>query len=101
MTSFSEIIINQESETCDQRRINTTVKHIFSKKDYLKVPINMGLLKNKSKTPNIGLSIADFFWSSCLVAPLVVAYWRGTWDLLEDWVSLSDFFVIKLDSDSF
>jgi len=46
----------------------------------------MGLLKSKSKTPNMGLSVADFFWSTCLVAPLVVAYWRGTWDLLEDWV---------------
>jgi len=35
---------------------------------------------------SLGLSVADFFWSGCVVAPLVVTYWRGTWDLLEDWV---------------
>ena len=42
------------------------------------------MMKNKS---SLGLSVADFFWSGCVVAPLVVTYWRGTWDLLEDWVS--------------
>ena len=90
MTSFSEILINQDSKICSQKRIKTIVNQdqdLFSRKRYLKVPINMGLLKSKSKTSNIGLSVADFFWSSCVVAPLVVAYWRGTWDLLEDWVS--------------
>ena len=35
---------------------------------------------------SLGLSVVDFFWSGCVVAPLVVTYWRGTWDLLEDWV---------------
>ena len=30
--------------------------------------------------------MADFLWSSCVIAPLVVTYWRGTWDLLEDLV---------------
>jgi len=29
-------------------------------------------------------SVADFLWSCLVVAPLVVIYWRGTWDLLED-----------------
>ena len=89
MTSFSEIFINEDSEICSQKRTKTIVNQdqgLFSRKTYLKVPINMGLLKSKSKTSNIGLSVADFFWSSCVVAPLVVAYWRGTWDLLEDWV---------------
>ena len=42
----------------------------------------MGVLKDKSWL----LTLADFFWSSCVIAPLVVTYWRGTWDLLEDWV---------------
>ena len=42
----------------------------------------MGVLKDKSWL----LSVADFLWSSCVIAPLVVTYWRGTWDLLEDWV---------------
>jgi len=28
----------------------------------------------------------DFLWSAVVVAPLVVLYWRGTWDLLEDLV---------------
>ena len=41
-------------------------------------------MKNKN---GLGLSAADFLWSGCVVAPLVVTYWRGTWDLLEDWVS--------------
>ena len=43
----------------------------------------MGVWKNKSRL----MSVADFFWSSCVIAPLVVTYWRGTWDLLDDWVS--------------
>jgi len=30
--------------------------------------------------------VADFLWSGCVVAPLVVLYWRGTWDLLEDFI---------------
>jgi len=30
--------------------------------------------------------LADFLWSSCVVAPLVVLYWRGTWDILEDFI---------------
>ena len=42
----------------------------------------MGVLKDKSWL----LSVADFLWSCCVIAPLVVTYWRGTWDLLEDWV---------------
>eukprot|EP00092_Neocalanus_flemingeri_P000045 GFUD01000046.1.p1 GENE.GFUD01000046.1~~GFUD01000046.1.p1 ORF type:complete len:384 (+),score=70.50 GFUD01000046.1:82-1233(+) len=29
-------------------------------------------------------SVADLLWSCLVVAPLVVIYWRGTWDLLED-----------------
>ena len=33
-------------------------------------------------------SVADFLWSCLVVAPLVVIYWRGTWDLLEELVSL-------------
>jgi len=33
-------------------------------------------------------SILDFLWSSFVVVPLVVMYWRGTWDLLEDFVVL-------------
>jgi len=44
----------------------------------------MGVMMKK-KT-GLGLTLADFFWSGCVVAPLVVTYWRGTWDLLEDWV---------------
>lgn len=40
----------------------------------------MGALKNKTWL----LSAADFFWSGCVLAPLVVTYWRGTWDLLDD-----------------
>lgn len=30
--------------------------------------------------------VLDFLWSSVVVAPLVVVYWRGTWDLLDDMV---------------
>ena len=33
----------------------------------------------------VGL-ILDFLWSGLVIAPLVVLYWRGTWDLLEDFV---------------
>jgi len=32
------------------------------------------------------LCLADFLWSGLVVAPLVVTYWRGTWDLLADLV---------------
>ena len=42
----------------------------------------MGVMKKNTWL----LSLADFFWSSCVIAPLVVTYWRGTWDLLDDWV---------------
>ena len=51
----------------------------------------MGVRKPKSSSQldHILYSTADFLWSGCLVAPLVVTYWRGTWDLLEDWVGLS------------
>ena len=51
----------------------------------------MGVKKPKSSSQldHILYSTADFLWSGCLVAPLVVTYWRGTWDLLEDWVGLS------------
>ena len=44
----------------------------------------MGLLKTKS---SLGLKLADVAWSSAVLAPLVVTYWRGTWDLLDDLVS--------------
>ena len=30
------------------------------------------------------LAAADFLWSAVVVAPLVVTYWRGSWDLLRD-----------------
>ena len=30
--------------------------------------------------------VLDFLWSGIVIAPLVVLYWRGTWDLLEDFV---------------
>jgi len=30
--------------------------------------------------------VLDFLWSGIVVAPLVVVYWRGTWDLLDDMV---------------
>jgi len=42
----------------------------------------MGLLKTKDWL----LSLADFLWSSVVIAPLVVLYWRGSWDLLDDLV---------------
>lgn len=32
------------------------------------------------------LSLADLAWSSLVVAPLVVLFWRGTWDILSLWV---------------
>lgn len=32
------------------------------------------------------LAAADFLWSAVVVAPLVVTYWRGSWDLLRDTV---------------
>jgi len=31
-------------------------------------------------------SLADLAWSSLVVAPLVVLFWRGTWDILNLWV---------------
>ena len=34
-----------------------------------------------------GVCLADWMWSGVVVAPLVVTYWRGTWDLLADMVS--------------
>jgi len=40
----------------------------------------MGVLRSKDWL----LSLADFLWSSMVVAPLVVLYWRGSWDLLDD-----------------
>eukprot|EP00092_Neocalanus_flemingeri_P028997 GFUD01031480.1.p1 GENE.GFUD01031480.1~~GFUD01031480.1.p1 ORF type:complete len:372 (-),score=93.34 GFUD01031480.1:415-1530(-) len=43
---------------------------------------SMGVLRTKDWL----LSLADFLWSSVVVAPLVVLYWRGSWDLLDDLV---------------
>ena len=34
------------------------------------------------------LTIADVIWSSVFVAPFIVLYWRGVWDLLDDLVNL-------------
>ena len=39
-----------------------------------------------TNTMQVGV-LLDFFWSGLVIAPLVVLYWRGTWDLLEDFVS--------------
>merc|ERR1719312_567782 len=30
------------------------------------------------------LAVANFTWSSLVVAPLVVLFWRGTWDLFDE-----------------
>ena len=54
----------------------------------------MGSLKTSSRS-SVLLSVGDFFWSGCVIAPLVVTYWRGTWELLEDWVSILTF-IFKL-----
>jgi len=45
----------------------------------------MGLLQKSGKHEWVGL-VLDFLWSGLVVAPLVVLYWRGTWDLLEDFI---------------
>jgi len=42
----------------------------------------MGVMRTKDCL----LSLADFLWSSMVVAPLVILYWRGSWDLLDDLV---------------
>ena len=42
----------------------------------------MGLLRTRDWL----LCLADFCWSSIVIAPLVVLYWRGSWDLLDDLV---------------
>lgn len=44
----------------------------------------MGVMRTKDWL----LSLADFLWSSVVVAPLVILYWRGSWDLLDDLVSV-------------
>ena len=38
------------------------------------------------KVTEVLLLVADLLWSCVVVAPLVVIYWRGTWDLLEELV---------------
>jgi len=45
----------------------------------------MGLFQKSGKHEWVGL-ILDFLWSGLVIAPLVVLYWRGTWDLLEDFI---------------
>ena len=42
----------------------------------------MGVLRTRDWL----LCLADFFWSSVVIAPLVILYWRGSWDLLDDLV---------------
>ena len=42
----------------------------------------MGVLRTKDWL----LCLADFLWSAVVIAPLVVLYWRGSWDLLDDLV---------------
>ena len=46
-------------------------------------------LKRKQSWHEVIWLVFDILWSSVVVAPLVVMYWRGTWDLLEDFVSES------------
>jgi len=46
---------------------------------------SMGLLQFSNKSEWLGV-VVDFLWSGLVVAPLVVLYWRGTWDLLEDFI---------------
>ena len=43
----------------------------------------MGLLGKRE----IFLTVADFLWSSFVVVPFVVLFWRGTWDILGDLVT--------------
>ena len=54
-------------------------KHEWVRKGYYCEQVNPIIVK-------VGL-VLDFLWSGLVVAPLVVLYWRGTWDLLEDFVS--------------
>ena len=46
----------------------------------------MGVLRTKDWL----LCLADFLWSAVVIAPLVVLYWRGSWDLLDDLVRGDD-----------
>jgi len=46
----------------------------------------MGFLERREML----LSLADLLWSALIVAPLVVLFWRGTWDILDVVVYPSD-----------
>jgi len=45
----------------------------------------MGFLQKSWKDNWVGV-VLDTLWSGIVIAPLVVLYWRGTWDLLEDFI---------------
>jgi len=46
----------------------------------------MGALREKETL----YSVADLFWSCIVLSPLVVVFWRGTWDILDDISGLDD-----------
>ena len=52
--------------------------------------LNISKLLTKSDCTTMSDCIyymVNWFWSAIVVAPVVVIYWRGTWDLLADLVS--------------
>jgi hypothetical protein len=49
-----------------------------------------GLDKHKMSTHSVVLELLDTGFSSFVVAPLVVSYWRGTWNLADTYLIPSD-----------
>ena len=43
----------------------------------------------KGRVTEVLWLVADLLWSCVVVAPLVVIYWRSTWDLLDELVRLN------------
>ncbi|XP_058446886.1 uncharacterized protein LOC131427576 isoform X2 [Malaya genurostris] len=56
------------------------------------VGIEDGLINAKSGTwHGILLELIDNLYASFIIGPLVVAYWRGTWNLMTDYIYPSDY----------
>lgn len=45
-----------------------------------------GLVTRKMSCHSVVLDVLDTFYSSFIVAPLVVSYWRGTWNLADKYL---------------
>jgi hypothetical protein len=51
-------------------------------------------VNNRFAHAELCFEVANLLWACLVVAPMVVLYWKGTWDLLADLVYLTFFLTV-------